>query len=545
MLEEPKRVRQRKPRKTSKPVFKRYNQGEIILFPQDLREYIPENHIVYLIDEILEGLNIQPLIETYKGNGTSSYHPKMLIKVLVYSYLTKKYSSRIISKALREDVTFMWISGKSTPDFRTINNFRSGRLKPVIDEIFTSTLEFMIENKYVSLDKYFIDGSKFRANANKYSYVWKKNTERYMELTRSKIKELLKEIEEENEKENKDYGDKDLEELGENSTITSEKLRNQIKKMNEIIKEKAGNKKIEKCKRELEKKLLPKLEKYEEQERNLGKRNSYSKTDKDATFMRSKDDQLLPLYNVMIGTEDQYIVNYTVNQSASETNEFIGHMEKLRSCIGKLPKKIIGDSAYGSEENYEYLRKKKIGNYLKYNTYHNDKKRKHKEDKYHKDNLKYDSQEDTYECPNQKKLRFKEIKERATRSGYLTKFKIYECENCSYCRLAKKCKKGKGKRTVQVNQRLEYFKEQARTNLESEEGIQLRKKRGTDVETVWGDIKKNHGYDRFMLRTLEKVNTEVGIMSMAHNIKKMHIKESQKLNNIIKNNEILKIAYGI
>jgi transposase len=537
--------RLRRPRKASKAVFKKYNQDEILLLPPELQEYIPENHIVKIVNETIERLEIQALLDTYKGNGTSSYHPRMLIKVLVYSYIMKIYSSRKIAKALREDITFMWISGKNTPDFRTINNFRSGRLKGVIDEIFTSTLEFMVENKYVSLDKYFIDGSKFRADANKYSWVWKKNTKRYMESTKEKIKEILGIIEEENAKENKEYGDSDLEELGECSEITSEKIKEQIKKLNGILKDNLGSKKIAKAKKDLEQKMLPKLEKYEEQEQKLEGRNSYSKTDTDATFMRGKDDQLLPMYNVMIGTEGQFVVNYTINQSPSETNEFKGHIEDLRNRIRSVPKRINGDSAYGSEENYEYLEELGVGNYLKYNTYYRDKKKRHKEDKFHRDNFTYDESSDTYECTNKRKLIFKEIRNTRTKSGYLTESKVYECESCKYCRLGKECKKTKGNRTIQVNEKLEYYRDQARKNLESEEGIRLRKERGVDVETVWGDIKKNQAYDRFRLRTLPKVNIEFGILSIAHNIKKMFIQMVEKLKIEQKNNAFLKIAYGI
>lgn len=324
------KIRKRKKRKDSQPVFKRYEQDKMMLLPPDVRDFIPEGHIVYVVNETIDGMDIQPLLDTYKGNGTSSYHPKMLLKVIVYAYVMRIYSSRKISKALREDVTFMWISGMNRPDFRTINNFRSGRLKEVINEVFTETLIFLIENRYVKLEKYFIDGTKFRADANKYSYVWRKNTERYKVKVIEKIKGLIKQIDDENERENKEYGNKDLEELGKESEITSEKVKEHVKKINEVIKEKMGNKKVTRLKYELEEKLIPRMEKYEEQERILNGRNSYSKTDKDATFMRDKEDQLLPEYNVIAGTEEQFIVNYSISQNSSETNGLKGMLRKLK-----------------------------------------------------------------------------------------------------------------------------------------------------------------------------------------------------------------------
>jgi transposase len=529
-------VKKNKKRKTSKPVYKEYNQDGIQLLPPDLRGEIPEGHLVYIVNEVIEGLDIQLLEATYKGSGTSSYHPKMMLKVLVYSYVMRIYSSRKISKALKEDITLMWISGRSKPDFRTINNFRSGRLKGVIEDIFTGTLKFLVDNKYVKLDKYFIDGTKYRADANKHSYVWRKNVERYKTNTIEKIKEVFKEIEAENAREEAEYGEKDLEEYGGESAITSEKVRSYVKEMNEKVKKGLSNKNTERKIKKLENKLLPKIEKYEEQERKLAGRNSYSKTDEDATFMKNKEDEILPEYNVLIGTEEQFIVNYTVSQNASETIAFIDHMEKLGTQQGIKPKAVIGDSTYGSEENYEYLSENDIENYLKYPTYHKEKTRKHKSDKFHRDNLVYDKETDTYKCPNNRKLKFKEIRKKKTRTGYSTEAKIYECESCKYCRLAKSCKKGKHNRTIQVNEKLESYKKEARKNLETEEGIKLRKQRGIDVEPVWGDMKQNQGYVRFRLRSLPKVLIELGILSISHNMKKIYYKLLDKARkNEIKN----------
>lgn len=534
----------KKKRKSSKPVFKEYEQDVIMLLPPDLREEIPEGHLVYIVNEVIEGMDIQALLSTYKGNGTSSYHPKMLLKVLVYSYTMKIYSSRKIAKALKEDIPFMWISGKSRPDFRTINNFRSGRLKGVIEEIFTSTLEFLIENKYVRLDKYFVDGSKFAADANKYSYVWRKNTERYKAKTQEKIREVYRQIEAENSRENAEYGDRDLEEYGGATEVTSDQIKDHIIKLNDKIKSGLAGKKIARCTKVLEKELLPKLEKYENQERKLEGRNSYSKTDKDATFMRGKDDRLLPMYNVMMGTEDQFIVNFTMSQNPSETNGFKEHMDKLKEQTLKSPKAVIGDSAYGSEENYEYLEKNDIENYLKYPSYRRDKTKKHKENKFHKDNFSYNKETDTYECSNKRELKFREIRQTKTKSGYATENRIYECESCKYCRLAKQCKKGKSNRTIQMNEKLDKYKEQAKSNLESAEGIKLRKQRGIDVETVWGDIKKNQNYDRFKLRSLPKVIIEFGILSISHNIKKIYCKLKDKLRKIEQKSGILSPVFA-
>lgn len=521
-------------KKRGKPVFKEYNQSQIMLLPPSLEEMIPERHMVRVVNKTIEQFNIEPLVESYKGGGTSSYHPRMMTKVIVYAYLCKIYSSRKIGKALREDVNFMWLSGMNKPDFRSINNFRSGRMKDAIDKVFGSMIEFCIENKYVRLENYFVDGTKIEADANRYSYVWAKNTKRYKQGVQEKIKELLKHIDEESDKENQAYGDKDLEELGEGSEITGEKIRQQVDCLNRILERKDTQgkelKKAEKVKKELAEKYLPKLVKYEEQERVLSGRNSYSKTDSDATFLRDKQDQVVPAYNVLAGTENQIIMNYSIHQTASEMDVLPEHIRRLKECTRRKPGAIIGDSAFGSQENYERMEKEGIGNYLKYNTYHYEKTKKYQTDKFHKDHFPHDDGSDSYECPGGRKLRYKETQRRRTSTGYETEQRVYECEDCSGCILAEQCKKGQGNRSIRINQRLEAYKAQARVNLESEQGRQLRKLRGIEIESVFGDIKWNQGYRRFRLRGLKKVNVEFGLLSMAHNMKKIALIEQKIMN---------------
>ena len=335
-----------------------------------------------------------------------------------------------------------------------------------------------------------------------------------------KIKELLEEIEEVNRQENSEYGEKDLEELGEGSTITSEKLKEQIEKLNTIIdRSKPKNKALH----ELQSKLLPKLEEYEKQEQRLADRNSYSKTDVDATFFRMKNDQLLPAYNVIIGTEHQFIVNYSIHQKASEADQFIRHFSKFTTppWAGILPQAVIGDAAYGSEENYAFVEKHGLGNYLKYNTYHREKTKKHRDNLFHKDKFLYDNLTDIYRCPEGRELTLKKIGKQLTANAYEQEIRIYESVNCQGCPVAEHCKKGIGNRTITVNPRLERYKAQARANLESDTGKALRKQRGVDVESVFGDIKMNQAYTTFRLRGREKVNLEFGLLRMAHNIKKM------------------------
>jgi transposase len=198
----------------NKVVFKPDFMGQPSLLPPDLEGLIPENHMVRMVNEAIEQIDLNILYRQYKGGGTSSYHPKMMLKVLVYGYAEKLYSSRRIAKALRENVNFMWLSGQSRPDFRTINRFRGVVMKEIIGRVFASVLELLIEQGHVKLEDYFVDGSKLEANAKRHSAVWAKNTKRYKKQVQEKIWGLLEEIERVNESEQEEYGDQDLPELG-------------------------------------------------------------------------------------------------------------------------------------------------------------------------------------------------------------------------------------------------------------------------------------------------------------------------------------------
>lgn len=512
--ERPSQQHKRKKAK-SKQVFKPYQQHQAMLLPPSLEELIPEKHLVRVVNETIDKLNIEPLVATYKGDGTSAYHPLMLLKVLVYAYLTRTYASRMIAKALNENVHFMWLSGMSHPDFRTINTFRSSRLKEVIDQVFGSMVFFLLDHGYVDLQQYFVDGTKLRADSNKHKVVWAKNTKRYKEKVQQKINEQLREIEHTNAQEQERYG--------EHTTLTSEGVKEQVNKLNEIMQQgNASSKRTAKAVKEIETKLLPKLEKYEQQEETLAGRNSYARTDPDATVFRTKDDQLLPAYNILIGTQRQFIVNYNFHQQkASESDGFPAHLQHMHSLLGRYPALVMGDSAYGSEENYALLAGKGVGNYLKYNTFHLEQTKKYRTHPYRKENFLYDAATDTYTCPQGQSMELKQLRPVITQNGYRTSVRVYQSRDCGGCPVAGLCKRGEGPRTIQVNPTVDAYRAQARANLNSEQGLALRKQRGIDVEPPFGDIKFNQGYTRCRLRGQAKVNVEIGLLSIAHNTKKI------------------------
>jgi hypothetical protein len=280
--------------------------------------------------------------------------------------------------------------------------------------------------------------------------------------------------------------------------------------------------------KQLEKDCLPRLEKYEEQKEVLDGRNSYSKTDPDATCMRMKEDRGAekawpkPAYNVQLGTEGQFVVGYSVHNHSSDPICLIPHFEKLKH----KPKNAVTDAAYGSEENYAYLEQHQLGNYLKYTTFYQDTHRYRnpeiiRKHSFRADHFEYDPQTDEFICPNKQRLSYLFTGKYKTENGYESERRHYQCANCQDCPLKSQCTKAKGNRRIQVSFQLIEYRRQARENLTSETGQALRKQRSVEVETVFGNIKHNMRFRRFHLRGLEKVNTEWGLVCIAHNMRKL------------------------
>lgn len=508
----------------NKVVFKPYVMGQPSLLPPDLEELIPENHLVRTVHEVIEQIDLSILYQQYAGGGTSSYHPKMMLKVLVYGYVEKLYSSRQIAKALRENVNFMWLSGQNRPDFRTINRFRGEVLKDIIGEVFACVLELLIEQGHVKLEDYFIDGSKLEANARRHSAVWAKNTKRYKERVGEQIRELLEEIERENEAEQAEYGDQDLPEVGNEAEIDSQRLKEKIEQLNVRLQEQPKDRNLKKAVQKLEKDYLPRLEKYEEQEKKLAGRNSYSKTDEDATFMRMKEDQRnphawsKPAYNVQLGTENQFIVGFSVHQQTNDGVCLKPHLAEVAQYVGRLPENWVGDSAYGTEENLSYAEETSSSAYLKYASFHQESKAKYRDDPFRAENFTYDAENDCFICPDGRQLLFEYNLIRETYNGFPIHRSHYVCLDCAGCALKAQCTRGTGNRHIALSWNYWRLKESTRQRLTSEKGVKLRSRRGWEVESVFGLIKYNRKFRRFMLRGLQKVRTELGLLSLAHNI---------------------------
>jgi len=228
--------------------FKQYDQNQPVLLPLNLEDLIGSTHLVRVVNKVVDAMDLSALTAQYKGGGTTAYSPVMLLKVLLYGYCTKIYTGRKLAAALRQDIHFMWLAASNYPDFRTINNFRSGKAKEVIELIFKELLEFLMDHKYIKMENYFCDGSTFTADANKHKMVWKKNAARYKAAAEQKCQELFKQIDELNIAEDKEYGSNNLEQSGEQTSVTAKDIDERVQILNKKLRETTDKRTTRKCK---------------------------------------------------------------------------------------------------------------------------------------------------------------------------------------------------------------------------------------------------------------------------------------------------------
>lgn len=268
------------------------------------------------------------------------------------------------------------------------------------------------------------------------------------------------------------------------------------------------------------------LERNEKSAELIGDRGSLSKTDTDATFMRMKEDhmgngQLKPAYNTQISSEDGIITNYTMHQTPTDTTTYKEHTDEFCSMYGHYPKESIADAGYGSEENYEYAQSKEITPYIKYNYFHKEQKRSWKNDPFNSANFYYNKERDCYYCPMGQPMNRQYDIKRKTKTGFVQTITLYRAVRCCGCPLRGSCHSGSSERVIQVNHNLNLHRAKARELLTSEKGLVHPSQRPADVEQTFGNLKWNKGFKRFLLRGIEKVEIEFGLVAIAHNLSKL------------------------
>lgn len=508
--------------------YRFYSTKQIILFPQRIDEDIAENDPVRIVSDIVDKLDISPFHKLYSYIGRCPYHPRMMLKVIIYAYMNNVYSCRRIEKLLLRDIHYIWLSGYEKPDFITINRFRN-RVKEEIDKIFTQLVLILAERGYVSLDVEYVDGTKIESKANKYTFVWRKNVERNRPRLIEKIKSLLAQIDESIAQDNAKPED--------TMEITPSQLADISAELNASLADTSECKQTEdrRKRRKLAKELdehRKKLEEYDRQLETLGERNSYSKTDNDATFMRMKEDamnngQTKPGYNLQIATENQFITNFALFPNPTDTLTYIPFMESFRERYGKFPSTEVADSGYGSEENYQFMENNGAAAYVKYNRFHIEHRPRYIPDPFRSENFYYNKEYDYCVCPIGQHMTRTGSSSKKSASGYVSQRATYTAQDCRGCPLRCRCFKAEGdKRVIERNHRLEAYKQKASEMLTSEEGIKFRGRRSIEPEAVFGQMKHNMAYRRFRHFGKDKVNMDFAFFAIAFNLKKMIAKSA-------------------
>ena len=502
----------------AKLAIKSDNRKQNLLLPPSLDELVPENHMVRVVDAVIDRLDISDILSTYRGGGNSAFNPKMMLKVLVFAYLSNVYSSRRIEELLKRDIYFMWLAGMKRPDFRTINYYRGKRLKEGFDAVFTQVVRLLHEEGFVSLKVQYIDGTKIESVANKYTFVWRGSVEKYDARLKAKTEALLRQIEQNHAIENQE------------NPVSEELTAEEVTKRVERIKEKVDadnlGKEERKALKQIETDSVPRMNRYREQLETMGSRNSYSKTDPDATFMRMKEDamlngQLKPGYNIQISTENQFITNFGIYQRPTDTLTMISYLESFKARYGMQSEEIVADSGYGSEENYEYMFSNGMTPYVKYNMFHVEQRRSYRNNPFRVSNLFYNPDDDFYVCPMGQKLNFIRQEKRYTASGYQQTVSVYRAGRCEGCPLRGQCHKSKRDRQIEVNHTLDDYKARARELLTSEQGIKHRSNRPIEPEAVFGQIKECGRFRRLRLKGLTGAKIDFGLKALAHNLRKL------------------------
>ncbi len=487
-----------------------------------------------MLHAIFERMNWTVFEACYSRLGRIEYSPRILMKLLVYGYMSKTYSSRAIERACKENINFMFLlEGRNAPDHNTIARFRSRHFPKVKDQLMDELVKILMGLGEISLANVFIDGTKIEANANRYTFVWKKRVEKDKARTQEKIRKELPGL---------------LEAIGAGYHVPEEPEAHHLKKLRKKLGEKkqqdgiefvhgAGHRKSALQKTwEKVNDWMEKLKRYTRDLHLCGERNSYSKTDHDATFMRMKEDhmlngQLKPGYNVNVATASEYVIGNYVSADRTDTKTLIPFAERLKQSF-KIGRYIV-DAGYESEENYSYFDQPWISSKLLVKPTNHEKKkhRKYKTDISRRENMLYAPEEDAYTCANGKQLHADYIRHTRSAAGFPIETTVYTCSECQGCPLKEKCIKGHSKipleernKTLYVSKRFAEQRERMELSVNSALGKFLRVNRSIQAEGVFAMTKEDMNFRRFLLRSTIKVDAEWTVLSMAYDVLKLYHK---------------------
>jgi transposase len=510
---------------SEKIVFKTHQQNQISMLPPSLDELIDSHHPVRVVNTVVDHIDLSKLLATYKGGGTSSYHPRMLLKVLIYGYMTNIYSSRKMEAALKENIHFMWLAGMLRPDHNTINRFRGDRLAPYIKEVFFRVVKLLVDEGVLDLKTVYTDGTFMESRANRHTFVWAKNTARHKARLIEQLDQVWAYAQSVSDTEAEQDESPDF------SSISPEKLEQVIDDIDQLLEQAPDDPVCSKHKKkvkQLKKQAPERLGRYKEQEQILNGRNSYSKTDPDATFMRTKQDRLgkgepRPGYNLQASSVNQVIVHWSLHQSPNDSVTLPVHLQEFEEQTGTLPEAVVTDAGYGSEENYTWLDDHHIDAYVKYSEFYREQTNSQawqRKQEFAPANLYYNASQDCYYCPMGQAMTKVGVEQVISDNGFTKTVHRYRAQNCRGCPLRGRCHNKPGNREIKVNHTLNAFRARAHRLLTSPQGKAYRSQRSVDTEPVFGQLKYNWKFNRFTMFGMDKIASEFGLLAMAHNLSK-------------------------
>lgn len=509
--------------------------GYQLKLPLNLETIIPEDDSVRLLSQFVEGMDLTDLYSTYERIRENSVSPRTLLKIVLYSYMNNDYSSRSMELNCKRDINFMYLlEGMPVPDHATFARFRSIHFAPCSKRILAEMSNMLYQAGELSGHDIFIDGTKIEAYANKYTFVWKKAVTKNQVKLSIKIAEFVAECE-------TLYGVK----IVYHNTIQIRHLKKLRKKLyaikdaeniafvHGIGKRKSQIQKSIECLEE----YIARHKDYTNKIHICGNRNSFSKTDHDATFMRMKEDamgngQLKPAYNLQHGIDSEYVTWITIGPQPTDTTTLIPFLKEAENYLDFKYTNIVADAGYESEENYLFIEANQQISFIKPSNYEISKTRKYQQDIGRIDNMTYFENDDYYVCQNDKRLQMEYVKHSKSKTGYVSEKSIYKSEDCTSCPYKGECIKGNNCKTpledrTKILQVAKIFNRKRKENLEriiSDEGIILRINRSIQAEGSFGDMKQDMMFRRYLSRGSSNVLAESTLMAMARNINKLHNK---------------------
>ena len=504
-----------------------------LILPVNTQILIDKNDPVFTFNEILEGMNLN---KYFKNNhlGRIGYNNISLLKIILFAFMINVRSTRAIKNLCANDIRFMWLSNNIKPSHTIIADFIKHKLTYTIDDIFRDINMKLIELDNINTNVLFIDGTKIEANANKYTFVWKKAVLKFQAKLYFKITKIINLL-------NKVLPQYDIDiNFDVYDSYQPEYLLSIINEIENIIDKhglelvygKGHHKlKLQKYYDEILK-YYEKLLEYQEKLEICGNnRNSYSKSDHDATFMRMKEDymkngQLKAGYNIQIGVSDEYILNAEVYQDRSDIKTFSLFLKSYENKYGFMPKYPVADAGYGSYDNYLFCHENKIELFQKYVMYSREKEKSFQKQRYNSRNFNYEV-DGRISCNEGKEFIY-EYTHINNKGKYPKIIDNYQCYDCQQCDFQKECTKAQdGYRKLQVCQKQKELEVEAKRNLDSPLGIELRIQRSIQVEGAFGVIKEDMKYRRISRRGLENVKTEVKLVCLGYNLMKYHNKKQR------------------